>query len=620
MKKLLLILLAFTLIISCSKDDGPQTQPTTITGGEAFKGQVVTIEVPEGTLGSDEYPATFNGLEATAVKASSTKLVFSIPTSTPVGVHSLAVPALSLTVNYDVKEVILPGTPDEVVEGFVADFGSFVQMMDGSPELSDAQDAIDSFNTWYENANTDEKRQVAEAYFVNKALFDEILLNDYSNIAGRNITVDDILTINKHLLGVIAMVGGSFIVIYGVGVEKVLGAAIAIAGAVKAKSYFFMLANKALNTDGVELDGQAGTNNRNVNALPIFNDNAAKTLPFKTKERKLTASDAGKTQPAAVSLFSMHNKYNWCANKINTALTWINNNVPFVSFNLVPLEQFAATAPLTNKSINADTFAKLTFSVSSPHVALESVNYIGEGQISLKFSIQGTPVALPVEAMLNYSYVDEMNTFTGKFPIKVTNELLCEQVTDIDGNLYNVIQVGSNCWTTRNLSVSHYRNGDPIPQIQNYQQWANTTTGAWCYYENQTANGTVYGKMYNWYAVMDPRGLAPEGYHIPSEEDLNNLIQAGGGGIPAGASLSSPSGWVDPLVTPTNSTGFSALPGGFRMAPFDGNIGSTAMFWTTTQHATLNAHAMVLNITFAASAYTQPREYFTGAYVRCVKD
>jgi uncharacterized protein (TIGR02145 family) len=126
--------------------------------------------------------------------------------------------------------------------------------------------------------------------------------------------------------------------------------------------------------------------------------------------------------------------------------------------------------------------------------------------------------------------------------------------------------------------------------------------------------------MYNYYAVMDPRGLAPEGYHIPSEADLNDLIQAGGGGVPAGASLSSPSGWVDPLVTPTNSTGFSALPGGFRMAPFDGNIGSTAMFWTTTQHATLNAHAMVLNITFAASAYTQPREYFTGAYVRCIKD
>jgi hypothetical protein len=443
MKKLLLYLFAFIAIVACSKDDSPETQqPTVITGGEAFKGEIVTIEMPEGILGSDEYPATFNGAEVTAVKASPTELVFSIPSSTPVGVQTLNVPSLNLTVNYDVKEVILPGTPEEVVGGFVNDFDSFLTMMEESPEISEAQDAIESFNTYFENATAEEKSQIAAVYFANKALFDEILLDDYSSVTGRDVTSDDILAIAKHKLAVIAMVGGSFIVIYGVGVEKVVGAAITIAGAIKAKNYFFNIANKLLNTGGLEMEGQSGTNDRNVNAIPIFNDNSAKTVSFKTKARKLTAADAGKTQPSAVSLFSMYNKYNWCANKINIALTWINNNIPFVAFNLVPLEQFAATAPLTSQNINANTFDNITFSVDHPNVELVSANLVGTGQIALKFSIEGTPFPLPVEAMLNYSYTDEFNTFTGKFPIQVTNELLCEQVTDIDGNIYNVIQVG----------------------------------------------------------------------------------------------------------------------------------------------------------------------------------
>lgn len=617
MKKLLLILLAFTLIISCSKDDGPGTEPTVITGGEAFKGQVVTIEMPEGSLESEEYLATFNGLEVVAVKGDSTKLLFSIPTSTPVGVQSLVVPSLSLTVNYDVKSVVLPATPEEVVEGFVADFGTFLQMINESPEASDAQNALDNFNAFYENASAEEKLQIAETYYVNKALFDEILLNDYSNVAGRNITVDDLMTIQKHLLGVIAMNGGAYILIYGVGGEKILGAAIAIAGAIKAKDYFFMLANKALNTDGVELDGQAGTSSRN--GLPVFYHGAAKTLSFKTKERKLTAADEGKTQPAAVKLYSMYNKYNWCANKMNIAITWINNHVPFVSFKLVPLEQFATTAPSTSKGINADTFANLTFSVNHPNVTLVNATFVGEGQIAFKFTIEGTPTTLPVETMLNYSYTDELNTFTGHFMIQVTNELLCEQLTDIDGNLYNVIQIGSNCWTTKNLTVSHYRNGDVIPQIQDQQQWAAATTGAWCYYENETSNGTVYGKLYNWYAVTDVRGLAPEGYHIPSEAEFDSLIQAAGTNNTAGPNLSGTTGWTDPLQQPTNSTGFSALPAGFRIAQFYANINSTALFWSTTP-ASATAHATSLNITFANSAFTQPREYFTGMSVRCVKD
>lgn len=626
MKKLLLLFVAFAMILSCSKDDDATgTAPTTITGGEAFKGEIVTIEMPEGSLEADEYPATFNGLEVVALKASPTKLVFSIPSSTPVGLQSLVVASLSLTVSYDVKDVVLPGTPEEVVEGFKADFSTFLQMMEGSPEVSDAQGAIDSFNAWYENATDEEKSQVAATYFANKDLLDEILLSDYPNVAGRNITSDDLLQITKHSYAVIAMVAGSAIVIYGPGPDKILGAVVAVAGAVKAKNYFFNLATKLLSTDGIELDGQAGINDRNVNALPVFYHDAAKTLSFKTKERKLTAADAGRTQPSAVSLFSMYSKYNWCAGKINTALTWVNNNVPFVSFNLVPLEQFSATAPLSGKNITADTFSNLTFSVNHPNVTLENVSFVAEGQISLKFSITGTPSPLPVETMLSYSYADEISSFTGKFPIQVTNQLICETVTDFDGNIYNVVPIGTQCWTAHNLNVSHYRNGDPIPQIQNDQDWLNATGGAWCYYANNTENGIVFGKLYNWYAVNDPRGLAPEGYHIPSRDEWNQMKDFLGGATVAGGKLKTVEHWQAPNAGATNETGFSAVPGSQRNGSFyTEGFGIVGVYWTSTENADdedgEDAWSNTLTRTSTNVSEYQGSWKKVGMSVRCVKD
>ncbi|MBL0014028.1 MAG: fibrobacter succinogenes major paralogous domain-containing protein [Flavobacterium sp.] len=86
------------------------------------------------------------------------------------------------------------------------------------------------------------------------------------------------------------------------------------------------------------------------------------------------------------------------------------------------------------------------------------------------------------------------------------------------------VQIGTQIWMTKNLNVSRYRNGDPIPQVANSAQWANLNTGAWCYYANSTANGPIYGKLYNWYAVNDSRGLAPEGWHIPSDAEWTTLV------------------------------------------------------------------------------------------------
>ncbi len=138
-------------------------------------------------------------------------------------------------------------------------------------------------------------------------------------------------------------------------------------------------------------------------------------------------------------------------------------------------------------------------------------------------------------------------------------------VTDIDGKVYSSIIINGKEWMQKNLDVSKYKNGDVIPQVTDVTQWDNLTTGAWCYYENDSTNGPVYGKLYNWYAVNDPRGLAPSGWHIPTDTEWSNLVTYLGGDLVAGKKLkddSTTSTWDTTTNTATNQSGFAALPAG----------------------------------------------------------
>jgi len=130
----------------------------------------------------------------------------------------------------------------------------------------------------------------------------------------------------------------------------------------------------------------------------------------------------------------------------------------------------------------------------------------------------------------------------------------------------NSVTIGRQIWTDKNLDVTRYRNGDVIDQITNTTDWANATTGAWCYYNNDPANGAIYGKLYNWYAVNDPRGLAPAGWHVPSDPEWTTLSTYLGGNAVAGGKMKTTgiTRWTTPNTSATNESGFTGLPGGYR--------------------------------------------------------
>jgi uncharacterized protein (TIGR02145 family) len=183
------------------------------------------------------------------------------------------------------------------------------------------------------------------------------------------------------------------------------------------------------------------------------------------------------------------------------------------------------------------------------------------------------------------------------------------------------IAIGTQIWTTQNLEVTTYRNGDAIPQITNATEWANATEGAWCYYDNDPANAAIYGKLYNWYAVNDSRGLAPAGYHIPSNAERIILTNFLGG--TAGTQLKATTGWPTAGLpysgNGSNSSGFTALPGGVRYQ-FNGSfdqIGRETNFWTVTASV---SSAWLLNLHWDTYINAGMNDKGNGNSIRCIRD
>jgi len=169
-------------------------------------------------------------------------------------------------------------------------------------------------------------------------------------------------------------------------------------------------------------------------------------------------------------------------------------------------------------------------------------------------------------------------------------------VTDIDGNIYRTVTIGTQIWMAENLKVTHYRNGDAIPNVADSTGWADLTTGAYCNYNNYINHANLYGRLYNWYAIDDSRGLAPEGWHVATDEEWKQLEMymgmsqsdadlTGWRGTDQGMKLKSTFGWTNYVGGSGNGTddyGFTALAGGYREDGRYEHLGVDASFWTAS--------------------------------------
>jgi uncharacterized protein (TIGR02145 family) len=188
---------------------------------------------------------------------------------------------------------------------------------------------------------------------------------------------------------------------------------------------------------------------------------------------------------------------------------------------------------------------------------------------------------------------------------------------------YTGTSIGCMTWMTKNLDVTHYRNGDSIPQVTSGPAWAALTTGAFCYYSNDPDSiGAIYGILYNWYAVNDPRGLAPEGWHVASDYEWTTLVNTLGGSHAAGGPLKElgVTKWTGPNLGATNLCNFAALPGGYRGVQGGFNVlGDYGHWWTCTMAQTDLAWSRNMNYT-DKQVLGAGSDWNNGYSVRCVKD
>ena len=202
-------------------------------------------------------------------------------------------------------------------------------------------------------------------------------------------------------------------------------------------------------------------------------------------------------------------------------------------------------------------------------------------------------------------------------------------MTDQEGNVYKTIVIGTQEWMAENLKTTIYRNGNSIANVTDNTQWAGLTTGAWASYNNDGQFDCPYGKLYNWYAVADPRHVCPTGWHEPTDTEwsaiINYLDPNADGGINvnfAGGKLKSTGlqYWNSPNQDATNQSGFSGLPFGYR--DLDGlfyDIGNSGNWWTSSEFDFARGWYRDLNLNVGAS-YRYGGVKRAGFSVRCLKD
>ncbi len=202
--------------------------------------------------------------------------------------------------------------------------------------------------------------------------------------------------------------------------------------------------------------------------------------------------------------------------------------------------------------------------------------------------------------------------------------------------LANTVKIGTQVWMARNLNVSHYSDGTPIPQVTDITQWPYLTTGAWCYYDNDSSNGPIYGKLYNWSpvaAIYDAasaanpalrKKLAPTGWHIPSFWEWVTVTDFLGGMNVAGGPMKATTLWSAPNTAASNSSGFTGLPagvlvGGYNMR-FD-YIGLYCSFWTSKEREGDPRFAWVRKLYYnQINAFSTDSPKVSGLSVRCLRD
>src|SRR5574344_208767 len=269
----------------------------------------------------------------------------------------------------------------------------------------------------------------------------------------------------------------------------------------------------------------------------------------------------------------------------------------------------------TLKKVSLATFLTFVLSFSSVFAQNDTMYIMKSVAIAGQYNVN-----TEVNSVIFYKPTLEGNN-TNNGDIVFNPNITYGSMTDIDGNTYKTVTIGTQTWMAENLKVTKYNDGIAIPNVTDNTAWGELTTGALCDYGNTPSNSETYGKLYNWYAVKTGK-LCPTGWHVPSDAEWTELTDYLGGTSVAGDKLKETGSthWSNLRTGATNETGFTALPGGYRLSSGSFlDIGSDGSWWSATESHTDYAWSRSMNYGSSdVDRGTNHKEL--GFSVRCVRD
>jgi uncharacterized protein (TIGR02145 family) len=339
---------------------------------------------------------------------------------------------------------------------------------------------------------------------------------------------------------------------------------------------------------------------------PMLNESNLSFNLLENGKAKIFITDVTGKKISQLNTFLSQGRHNFKISGLSEGLYFVNvEGINFrYSTKLVSTSNSYNTCTIKHQSTN-------TFSKETKKVANESMVqlYFNDGDLLLFKGYSG-------------DYCTVVTAYPGNDTTINFEFIECK---DYDGNNYAVVKIGEQTWMAEHLKSTHYRNGEPIPNVTDNTDWENTNEGAYCWYDNDEDNKDIYGALYNWYTVVNENNIAPEGWRIATKEELQ--ILTGGAGFGSfnrkGGRLKATSDlWNEPNTEATNATGFTALPSGYR-DPMDGTFNELGISchgpWSTSTDGPQVGW-------YIAVEYNSNKAYMYGYYkesgfiIRCIKE
>lgn len=422
--KAVLLLLFCTFFLSCSDDES-----SVQNGGDVFRYQAVVVNLNNVNLSQLEYQGTLGGDPITLLKSSSSSLTFMVPSTATLGNVDLVVTSLSnFKISYNVKDLILSDTPDNIVNPLIGYMQNFKLGLDTSINGNSANYAVNTFENYYTTSNNQEKEEIAKLYQANKVLFDAIFQNDFSSfrvvngLSTRNSSLFTFANLKKAAIGV-AMVAAIAVTAPTVGAA--VGASFLIAATVGGivwdyNSYNIEYIEETLVNVRVSFNDIVGTNLRSTQStfVPLLN-NISEIIVFNTERRGIIASDVNSEAPEMVEYFDTFTLSNSQINTLNPFLASLNTNQG-TTYSSYDENELPTTSPSTTSSISTTDFSNVVLSIDNQNLQLVSYTMQGNGQLNVKVKVIGNGISYPVTGSLKYSYANNVSKFNGSVPIEVS--------------------------------------------------------------------------------------------------------------------------------------------------------------------------------------------------------